>query len=224
MTASEHSTEQHGSLVSWNDEKGYGFVAPDGGGAKLFVHITAFPRSDQRPRIGDRIRYVIGEGRDGRPCATQAKWMHPTLAAGPVSRVLLIIGLFFLIVGSFILRGLLPFYLLGVYAVMSLITFIAYARDKSASRRQDHRTPEKKLHSLALAGGWPGALLAQQLLRHKSKKPSFRVMFWFTVLINVGGLYYLGTNQGKGLAQIPPRLASLYGAQLVNWLAPYFQR
>jgi len=40
---------------------------------------------------------------------------------------------------------------------------------------------------LALAGGWPGALLAQQLLRHKSTKVEFRKVFWGTVIINVAG-------------------------------------
>ena len=78
-----------------------------------------------------------------------------------------------------------PLWLGGVYLGLSLITFAVYALDKSAAERGQWRTPEKMLHLLALAGGWPGALLAQQFLRHKSVKPAFRVVFWLTVGVNV---------------------------------------
>ena len=66
-----------------------------------------------------------------------------------------------------------------------MLTFIVYALDKSAAKAGRWRVAEKTLHLLALAGGWPGALLAQQLLRHKTSKPGFIAMFWFTVLVNV---------------------------------------
>jgi uncharacterized membrane protein YsdA (DUF1294 family) len=63
--------------------------------------------------------------------------------------------------------------------------FFVYAIDKSAARRGAWRTPEKTLHGLALAGGWPGALVAQRVLHHKSSKATFRTVFWATVVINV---------------------------------------
>ena len=71
------------------------------------------------------------------------------------------------------------------YGVASGITFVAYAMDKSAATQGAWRTPESTLHFLALAGGWPGALLAQQFLRHKSAKAEFRATFWATVILNV---------------------------------------
>ena len=43
----------------------------------------------------------------------------------------------------------------------------------------------------ALAGGWPGGLLAQQVLRHKSSKPAFRVAFWITVALNIAAFAWL---------------------------------
>jgi hypothetical protein len=46
-------------------------------------------------------------------------------------------------------------------------------------------------------GGWPGALVAQETLRHKSKKASFRIVFWATVLINCAGLAWLHTADGR---------------------------
>ena len=79
----------------------------------------------------------------------------------------------------------------AAYAGMSLLTFIIYAIDKAAARSQRRRTPESTLHLLALACGWPGALLAQQWLRHKSVKQPFRTVFWLTVVINVVGLVLL---------------------------------
>lgn len=41
-----------------------------------------------------------------------------------------------------------------------------------------------QLHAVELLGGWPGALLAQQLLRHKTKKTSYQVVFWLIVLMH----------------------------------------
>lgn len=76
------------------------------------------------------------------------------------------------------------FAVLGTYLSVSVLTFIAYAIDKSAAVKGNWRIPENHLHLLALFGGWPGAWLAQQSLRHKSRKPSFRVAFLFTVVLN----------------------------------------
>ncbi|MDY7096250.1 MAG: DUF1294 domain-containing protein [Acidobacteriota bacterium] len=74
--------------------------------------------------------------------------------------------------------------ILALYLVASLITFIAYALDKRAARKGNWRTPENTLHLLALIGGWPGALTARKLLRHKTKKQPFRTIFWATVVLN----------------------------------------
>ena len=73
------------------------------------------------------------------------------------------------------------------YGIASLVAFVAYALDKSAARHGRWRTPESTLHGLGLVGGWPGALLAQQLLRHKSSKLSFAAASWATVCLNVAG-------------------------------------
>ena len=65
--------------------------------------------------------------------------------------------------------------------LMSLITYAVYAADKTAARQGRRRVPERTLHLLALLGGWPGALLAQQRLHHKTRKPGFQLMFWLSV-------------------------------------------
>lgn len=74
---------------------------------------------------------------------------------------------------------------LCIYAVMSVATFCAYGIDKFKAKRGMWRTPERTLHVLELCCGWPGALAAQRLLRHKSIKRSFRIVFWLMVLLNL---------------------------------------
>ena len=81
----------------------------------------------------------------------------------------------------------------------SLFTFITYTIDKSAAGRGGWRTPESTLHALAMAGGWPGALLAQQFLRHKSAKAEFRSVFWVTVVVNVAAFVLLCSPAGRAL-------------------------
>lgn len=64
------------------------------------------------------------------------------------------------------------------YVAMSAITFIVFGFDKLAAQRSRRRVPEKTLHLLSLLGGWPGALIAMQVLRHKRQKWSFAVVVW----------------------------------------------
>ena len=67
----------------------------------------------------------------------------------------------------------------------SLVSFILYGFDKRRARRDGQRVPEKRLHVLALLGGWPGAMLGQRLFRHKTVKTRFRIVFWLTVACHV---------------------------------------
>lgn len=85
----------------------------------------------------------------------------------------------------------------GLYLVASAAAFTAYALDKSAARNKRWRIRERTLHLFSLAGGWPGALCAQCLLRHKSKKSSFQMTFWLTVVINCGALAWLLVSFGS---------------------------
>ena len=84
--------------------------------------------------------------------------------------------------------GALPLAVPVLYIAASLITFVVYAADKAAAQDDRWRTRERTLHALAAIGGWPGALIAQGLLRHKSRKPSFQTVFRATVTINCAAL------------------------------------
>jgi uncharacterized membrane protein YsdA (DUF1294 family) len=70
---------------------------------------------------------------------------------------------------------------------MSVVAFQAYLVDKRAAVRDRRRIPETTLHLLELLGGWPGALLAQRLIRHKNAKLSYQVVFWVIVMVHVAG-------------------------------------
>jgi uncharacterized membrane protein YsdA (DUF1294 family) len=91
---------------------------------------------------------------------------------------------FLLLVAGLAVSGKLAYGVLWLYLIASTVAFITYAWDKSAARNGNWRTRESTLHLLALAGGWPGAWAAQRLLRHKSSKQSFLLVFWLTVCLN----------------------------------------
>lgn len=72
----------------------------------------------------------------------------------------------------------------AIYALMSVVAFAVYGYDKKQARHSGQRTPEKLLHGIELLGGWPGALLAQQVFRHKTRKFSYQLVFWLIVLLH----------------------------------------
>ena len=87
--------------------------------------------------------------------------------------------------------GWLPLVLVGWYAAASLVTFLMYRADKVAAQRGRQRTPEAHLQLAGLVGGWPGALVAQQVFRHKTVKQPFQTVFWVTVVLNLAALAWL---------------------------------
>lgn len=70
------------------------------------------------------------------------------------------------------------------YLAMSLLTVVAFARDKRAAGLGLRRTPERTLHVLELVGGWPGALVAMRAFRHKRRKPAYWLVTAAIVLLH----------------------------------------
>jgi uncharacterized membrane protein YsdA (DUF1294 family) len=97
----------------------------------------------------------------------------------------------------------LPVWVAALYLGASVVCFVAYAVDKSAARGGRWRVSERTLLLLGFVGGWPGAILAQQLLRHKTRKASFRAAFWTSTVVNVAAFVTLG----------PPLLQVLAGTE-----------
>lgn len=181
-----------GTLTSWNDERGFGFVIPDDGSRQVFVHINSFSNRGRRPELNQTVSYALSSDSKGRPCAVNVLFTDERERRKSGIGSSLIVLLFFATVAfsSFHLNKI-PRLIFWVYVVASLLTFIIYARDKAAAKSGTWRTPESSLHLLSLLCGWPGALIAQQTLRHKSKKQSFRFVFWTTVLLNCGAFALL---------------------------------
>jgi len=191
-----------GKIVSWKPEKGFGFIAPTAGGQQLFVHIKALDGALLPPFVGAEVSYAESADPQGRPRAERVEPIRKGVSLGAASKAFAIAGLFLLIVAVICVLGILPFAFLWLYLGASLLTFVVYAFDKSAAESGKRRTPEDRLHLLALFGGWPGAMYAQQLLRHKSSKQTFRAVYWVTVLVNVVALGYLVSGYGTWLVEI----------------------
>ena len=186
-----------GRLRRWDDARGFGFIAPDGGGDEVFVHISVFP-AGRRPQIGERLRFAVETAADGRRRAVRVS--RP--AAGLIERLrgraaLLPIPLFAALFAGLVQAGRVPARWALVYLIASAICYVLYAIDKSAAVAGRRRTPERTLHFWALVGGWPGALLAQHALRHKSVKAGFRAVFRVTVAANLAGLWWLASPAGQ---------------------------
>lgn len=86
---------------------------------------------------------------------------------------------------------------LVVSAIASGVAFVAYGLDKRAARRGARRVPENTLHLWSILGGWPGALVAQRMFRHKTRKVSFQIVFWVSVILNCGAVAWLLSPAGE---------------------------
>jgi uncharacterized membrane protein YsdA (DUF1294 family)/cold shock CspA family protein len=181
-----------GRITQWQDERGFGFIEPMAGGERVFVHIKSFPNRHRRPVAEDLVTYELKRDPRGRLQGVNVTFAgaRALRATSPVpgAKSLLFAATFLVAVSVAVFAGALPVFVLWLYSVGSGITFLAYGWDKSSARLNRWRTMESTLHLLSLLGGWPGALMAQKFLRHKSSKQSFQNVFWGTVVLNCGGL------------------------------------
>ena len=190
-----------GVIKSWNDERGFGFIEPIKGGQDIFFHITAFYGGTGRPQVNQRVLFDVEPGPQGKLRARNVdlvQFARPKIKpAVRTSRpqsgaaTLYFIPAFALVYVAMSWFWKTPIWFAVIYLLVSAITYQVYANDKACAQRGARRTGETTLHILSLAGGWPGALLAQQRLRHKSVKAEFRSFFWGTVAFNVGAFLIL---------------------------------
>lgn len=187
-----------GKITDWNDERGFGFIVPNGGGDKVFMHISRLRPRSRRPLVGDSVIYTVVRDDGGRLQADIVK-----LAAARQSQDLQLLRV---VIGSVALLSVaiafgmhkLPLIVAVAYFFFSAVSFFLYMKDKRAAQQDRWRTPENTLHLFDLVGGWPGGIIAQRVFHHKTAKLSFQLGFWFSVIMNLVGVWWLVTS---GLAE-----------------------
>lgn len=200
-----------GTLVEWNDDRGFGFVEAAGGGARAFCHISQFAfRSRRRPMVGERVTYELSRDERGRLRAAQIqpvtaprrpKEERTPLRMSPCLAVFFSV-MFLSILAGMAITGRLPWIVPIAYVVASVMALVTYALDKSAAMKGRWRTQESTLHLLALLGGWPGAWISQLLFRHKTRKGSFIASFVLSVLLNLAAVTWMVLEPQGPLGQL----------------------
>ncbi|HRJ01425.1 MAG TPA: DUF1294 domain-containing protein [Hyphomonas sp.] len=187
-----------GRLVSWNDERGYGFLVPDDGSGDVFAHANAFVKEGRHIEIGRIYDFDLEISGDGRRKANRVTLFVPPKQGPGLAAMLIQRGARFLVIPAFIFIALAvassvpvsPNWWL-IYAVASFTCFIGYGLDKFAAENKRWRVSETVLLLLGLAGGWPGGLIGQEVFRHKTQKKTFRTLFWMSVAINMAAFVQL---------------------------------
>lgn len=183
-----------GVIQTWNDERGFGFIEPTQGGDSVFVHIKALPIRHGRPVAGQRVTFEVELSAEGKKRAKSVEAFRASRRAAPPRQnspaqwgtlSLFAIALLFVVYMAVDMVWRVSAWFAFAYVAVSALAFGVYAVDKQAAAGNHRRVPENTLHLIALAGGWPGALVAQQVLRHKSSKAVFRATFWSTVVMNM---------------------------------------
>jgi uncharacterized membrane protein YsdA (DUF1294 family)/cold shock CspA family protein len=196
-----------GKITDWKDDKGFGFITPNGGGSTVFVHIKSFSNRQRRPAGHELVTYELASDARGRPQGVNIAFVGdrpispPTTAPGPGVGALISAVVFLVFVAAAVGAGKLSFLVLIAYVLASCATYLAYIFDKAASLNGRWRTPESTLHFFSLVGGWPGAMLAQRTLRHKTQKQSFQATYWATVVLNCAALGWLLLPGGMRMAR-----------------------
>ena len=216
MKTKNLSIKQQGHIKKWQDDKSFGFIET-AAGESVFFHVSAF-KAQRRPEIGEQVVFTVGQDNQGRLQAKDVQELsfvqqkmaqknsqirqrnHKRSAqaefeAGQKKRLFLGIGFYGVLVLLTVMNKL-SWLVLAWYAVLGIITYGMYAKDKAAAQSGDWRTPESTLHLLSSLGGWVGAMVAQTYLRHKSQKPEFRIAYYLTVIINLAGLLFILAGGG----------------------------
>lgn len=204
---------REGVVATWNFDRGFGFATPVSGGTDVFVHISELPSDAIPPAPGDRVSYELQASEKGKPRAKAVQVVERTASASPSPLPLRIprparrssavtdrpvigyiaIAAFVVLYIAVTIDWALPWWVGVIYLGASGASYVAYALDKAAAQGGRWRVSESSLIALSVVGGWPGSIVAQQRLRHKTRKRSFRIAFWGSVGINIAAFLTLAS-------------------------------
>lgn len=71
------------------------------------------------------------------------------------------------------------------FLLINMLTLVMYGADKIAARKGMRRVPEATLLVFGVTGGWPGAIVGQQLFRHKTQKQPFKTYFFLSIVFSI---------------------------------------
>ncbi|HEX7890518.1 MAG TPA: cold shock and DUF1294 domain-containing protein [Ramlibacter sp.] len=206
---------KEGTIVRWDETKGFGFIRSGAFAQDVFVHVRDYrPHSGEAPRPGQRVTFedihVGGKGpravavqpvaapeasvrrdRGARAPSTPRRepGRRPVRAPGSGAGIALpLMAAYGFALAWLVWQRQVPWWVLPASFILNLATFFAYWQDKYAARKRRWRVKEDTLHLMSLAGGWGGAWFAQQVLRHKSVKASFRSTYRATVTLHCAAL------------------------------------
>jgi uncharacterized membrane protein YsdA (DUF1294 family)/cold shock CspA family protein len=194
--AASGPTEQHGVVVKYDRDRGFGFIRPDGTPADadrdIFFHVSEVNgRRDLIP--GQRVRYRVAQTQKG-PAAiavtpgsalTTPYLLFGLIGAG--AAIVLLVALLAVFGHPQRAGAWLALWVLA----LSITAFFIYGFDKSQAQRGGLRVPEAVLHLLSLLGGSPGSFAAMRVFHHKTSKRSFQAVFWLIVAVQLGIPAYL---------------------------------
>lgn len=191
-----------GRLVEWFDEKGYGFIQPnDLTKDRVFLHIKDFSKPGPRPIIGCALEYTVTVDHRSRYRALNVIYLKAnqiqkkhqqyqeskvtSYAPSRLKSMQILCVIYIILIVILVLVGLLKGSILLLLILINVITYWCYAQDKEAAQLGNRRIPEQSLHILSFLGGWPAAYLAQQKLRHKTQKQTFKKVYLCTIAFNI---------------------------------------
>lgn len=200
--------KNQGTIVRWDAARGFGFIRSPSVSGDVFLHVRDCRGFTPKQGLAVSFEEIHVGGKGARAMAVQAagaapqaRLRQPSGSAGATRRrapngtaapspsssatpaLLLMLG-WMALIGWAVWVGRLPLLAVGAALLLNLLTFFVYWLDKHAAQQGRWRTPENTLHLFSLLGGWPGAWFAQQVLRHKSSKASFRAAYWATVVLH----------------------------------------
>jgi len=192
--------ELKGIVDKWSDDKGFGFIISQEFG-RVFFHISKM-HGNRRPTVGDSVFFLLEYDEQERPTAGHVRHAELSLdtldsdskSSKDKKKAAIRIGVFdwIFFIGLMILpvSGAFEFYLDGIiwvvpiYFAVSVMTVWFYKRDKNNAFAGERRIPENTLHLFEFFGGWVGAYWAQKIFRHKTKKLSYRMIYWLVILFH----------------------------------------